>query len=287
MRAAIWVLIICTSGCASLGWRLWPKQRSYRYAREVTVEVQSVPTGATIVDADGKPVGTAPFTYRTHHEVERVRRSRSGAGLVTGCVVGMAAASVLFYKWGQGVYVDGEPIGTTHFFDSNRQRGLFAGGFLLGFDCYFRIVFHGLDHYFGAKDMDHAQAGPWATRKDTVRERVIPRAVALEARWLDWAPARASVTIPDHGVLTIRRGHANTFDDALVRHARSGATLTPGGLLRAGKTYHRMASETRDAAHAKTALGYFERYLAGDVLAEQRVVVEALIAELRRMTESR
>src|SRR5687768_2794211 len=67
------VAVLSTSGCASLGWRYWTKDRTYTYEREVSVDVQSEPAGATIVDETGKVVGTAPMTLVTRHPVKRTR----------------------------------------------------------------------------------------------------------------------------------------------------------------------------------------------------------------------
>ncbi len=285
-RLGLSAIVVCATGCASLGWRIWPEKRSYQFEREVTVEVQSSPSGATVFE-DGKPIGTAPFTYRGRHKVERTRRSRSAKAIVPGCALDLIGSAVLFTKWFQGFRRDDDdPIRPAlHAVDSNRQRLLLIGGVFAFGDCALLAVLVGAKHL--AKDFDlGGQAPTESIGKHTIHEHVIPRTVALEARWPDWSPTRVELTIPAQSLVTLRRGHANTFDDALVRHTRAGLPLSAGGLIRAGQTYHRMAIETNDPAHARTALELFERYLASDG-AERRVEVEKWIAELRTMAAAK
>jgi len=278
-RVLICALIVSSTGCATLGWRLWPNTRSYQYDREVTVEVHSSPEGATVVGEDGKPLGIAPFTYRTHHKVERVRRSRSGRGMAVGCALDLAASAALFYAWGQNADFETG----THLFDSTRQRVLMIGGLLAVLECGSLASLVGMIKSENRRGNGLEQTMEPLDRRDTVRESVIPRPITLEARWLDWSPTRTTLTLPADSLVTLHRAHAGSFDDALVRHARAGFPLGHDGLLRAGRTYHRMAIETKDPAHVRAAVSYFERYLAGDVVAERRIEIEKSIDELRRM----
>src|SRR5690349_2292625 len=113
---AVWgALMVCSTGCATLGWRLWPNTQSYQYDREVTVDVHSHPEGATVFGEDGRPLGTAPFTYRTHHKVERIRRSRSWRGIAAGCVLDIGASVGFLYAWSQNADLSSSD---THAFDS-------------------------------------------------------------------------------------------------------------------------------------------------------------------------
>src|SRR5436190_17099701 len=89
MRAGLIAMLVVgasISGCATLGYRLTKHADTYQYDRDVAVEVHSDPEGAQVF-ADGKPIGTAPFTYHAHHRVERTRYTRSGKGIRGGCVL--------------------------------------------------------------------------------------------------------------------------------------------------------------------------------------------------------
>jgi len=273
------VLAVCASGCATLGWRLFPNTRTYHYQREVVVDVQSSPEGATVYE-DGKLIGTAPFRHRSHHDVKRVRRSRSGTGLVLGCVASTAIAGTVFREW---VQEGSRGEGPFDYSGSTKQDLLLLGWLLPALDCYFLGMMVGIEQlmFDGSNGSEVSEEPLW--RHDRLTERIVPRALTLEARWADWSPVKSTITVPDRSLVNLRRGHAGTFDDALVRRARTGAPLSHDGLLRAGRTYHQMASETRDPAHTRAAISYYEQYLQGSAGA-RRAEIEAWIAELRRVS---
>jgi hypothetical protein len=276
------VLGVCTSGCATLGWRYFPNTRTYHYEREVTVDVQSFPEGATVYE-DGKAIGTAPLRHRTRHQVKRVRKSHSGVGIALGCVADAPIAYALFDKWGSDIG-DGPSF---NYFGTTQQKLLFTAGAVVALDCWMLALMTGIEYLMHDGSNGHEFAAEPVWRRDRVSEKIVPRTVTLEARWPDWSPVQSTIVVPDRSLVTFRRGHAGTFDDALVRRARAGAPLSQDGLLRAGRTYQRMAGETHDPEHARAAISYYEQYLKGDVAVDRRAEVEASITELRRLGAKR
>jgi hypothetical protein len=167
---------------------------------------------------------------------------------------------------------------------SNRQRGLLIAAWLFQADCV-AVLMTMLKARQISEPNDWLQVTerPWT---DPMTEQVVPRTVVVAARWADWRPAQASITVPTASSrITLRRDHAGTFDDALVRRARAGASFGPDGLRRLAEVYLRMARETGEPAHAREATTFFERFLATSPPDDRRAEAERALAELAELAK--
>ena len=292
MRGFFLAVAVSSVGCASLGWRYWKQEHTYTYEREVAVDVQSEPAGATIVDETGKVLGTAPMTMRVKHTVRRTLAQRSHRSALLGCVANLAIGGYLLYSWASNVStrsVDprtGFPTFETDIISSTGQQLRLLGWTGALMDCGIVAIVPPAERKLRAStERDSMQVQELPYKRDVVSEQVIAKPTVIEARWRDWSPVKTTVEVPGTGSVTLRRGHRNTFDDAIVRRVRLGVQLGPEGTYRAGHAFVKMARETKNPEHATMALTLLERYASGPIDEARRPALERLLVELRAMVK--
>jgi hypothetical protein len=269
-------LVGSAGGCTATLYSVWPSQQ---VSDEVTVAQQitihSVPDGAEVSTDDGRVLGPAPHRYELPYTAKRRWKRRSRTPILIGGLIAVAGLI------GSAVYVGSrEP-------DSAFGSGGYKGYALLALPIW--EIMSAVPLYMRYQKSNQRELAPRGS--GSLRAPIegafvepIPARARLQLRWDGWAPVPAEISTPGPSAIWVRRPIQGTFDEAVIYWARtSGREPDADGLFRIAEAYRRLADRSRRREDAEAAIRYYERYLDGadvpdDKREQARNHVEALRA---------
>jgi len=227
------------SGCGTAIAYAWPKTHKHQtITTSKRVRVRGNLPGATVVTADGKVLGPAPYDDDASYQIDRTWQEHRYVGAILGSVIALTTFTVGVVGW------------ATH--TDNPVPWLVVAG--IGFE----------DTWGAGMAIAKFQQQNWAARY-TPNDRMISVDHSYQLSWPGFDPVMVTASVPGTREVVAPRPTRVSFSQALL-YWESHAAIEPHGeaLFELGVA-HMAWAERGVAGAAATARGYLERYLAAGV----------------------